>query len=239
MFPIGIGAGLAIAAGIKGAIGLGKTIAGGIQNRRNQKPDERKFQTSPFVQKYIDLYKSDKPLTEIPEYDLRRGEISQYSQDATTRAIRAADTPGAKQSAIFSGYKAELGALNNLALQNAMFGVQEEDRYKENLAGAYQFGAASDVQKEQFDLSQYSDELRNYYDNKRSAVSNIFSGISDIGGAAGGFIGGKINQQNFEKLLAAYQTTGGGGNTGGLPLPGAGGKYDDLFNNISGQLGVG
>jgi hypothetical protein len=201
MDPITIA--MLVAAGIKGAAGLGKAIAGGVQANRARKELAKEFPKYSRPEEYdklLSLYQREAGRGELPGQDRYEARISESTSRGVRSAAKYADSPVAAVAASSQLYGQQQSAIRDLGLQYAAF----LQRAQQNLAGAYQMGAQySD--KEWWQNVGYPDQVKRNMAAQRlgAGQQNLWGGIDMFGAAA-------------IDAAGIYSATQGGGNGMGL-----------------------
>ena len=235
MDPITIA--MLVAAGVKGAVGLGKSVVGGIQASRAKKDLAKEFPRYSRPDEYnklLSLYQREAGRGELPGQDRYEAKISESTSRGVRSAAKYADSPVAAVAASSQLYGQQQSAIRDLGLQYAAFQQQAQ----RNLAGAYQMGAQySD--KEWWQNVGYPDQVRRNMAAQRfnAGQQNLWGGIDMFGGAVtdatGIYSAWQGGQQGGGGLTAGskyaagvqtnpYQTSAMQGNINNAQLPGPG-----------------
>lgn len=171
------------AAAVKGAIGLGKAVVGGIQKRRAQRELDKetpRYSRPEEYEKILAIYQQQAGLGQLPGQDQIEAKLSANTARGTRAIGKYADNPVAAVAATAGLYSKEQGAIRDLGIQFAEF----RNRAQGNLANAYKMGA--DYSDKEFSYNQwYPDQMRrNMAAQKWNAgQANLWSGIDQVGAA--------------------------------------------------------
>lgn len=210
MDPITIA--MLVAAGVKGLVGIGKSVAGGIQANRAKKDLAKAFPKYSRPEEYnklLSLYQREAGRGELPGQDRYEAKISEGTARGVRSAAKYADSPVAAVAASSQLYGQQQSAIRDLGLQYAAF----QQRAQQNLAGAYQMGAQySD--KEWWQNVGYPDQVRRNMAAQRfnAGQQNLWGGIDMFGGAV-------------TDAISAYSADSNSGGGGGGLTPGSKAYY--------------
>lgn len=210
MDPITIA--MLVAAGVKGLVGIGKSVAGGIQANRAKRDLAKAFPKYSRPEEYnklLSLYQREASRGELPGQDRYEAKISEGTARGVRSAAKYADSPVAAVAASSQLYGQQQSAIRDLGLQYAAF----QQQATRNLAGAYQLGGQySD--KEWWQNVGYPDQVRRNMAAQRfnAGQQNLWGGIDMFGGAVTDAIG-------------AYAVGQEGANGGGGLTPGTKASY--------------
>ena len=174
---------LAGAAIIKGGVGIGKAIAGGIQKRRAQRELDKetpKYSRPEEYEKLLGIFQQQASLGQLPGQDQIEAKLSANTARGTRAIGKYADNPVAAVAATAGLYGREQGAIRDLGIQFAEF----RNRAQGQLANAYKIGA--DYSDKEFSYNQwYPDQMRrNMAAQKWNAgQQNLWGGIDQVAGA--------------------------------------------------------
>ena len=174
---------LALLAAAKGAIGLGKAIAGGVQKRRAQRELDKetpKYSRPEEYEKILGIYQQQAGLSQLPGQDQIEAKLSSTTARGARAIGKYADNPVAAVAATAGLYGKEMGAVRDLGMQFAEF----RNRAQGQLAGAYEMGA--NYSDREFSYNQwYPDQMRrNMAAGKWNAgQQNLWGGIDMMAGA--------------------------------------------------------
>ena len=198
---------LAGAAIIKGGVGIGKAIAGGVQKRRAQRELDKetpKYSRPEEYEKLLGIFQQQAGLGQLPGQDQIEAKLSANTARGTRAISKFADNPVAAVASVSGLYGREQGAIRDLGIQFAEF----RNRAQNQLAGAYKMGADySD--KEWGTNTWYPDQVRRNMASQRwnAGQANLWGGIDMMAGAgvdaltaglgaqAGGQVGGQAGGQ--------------------------------------------
>lgn len=217
----------------KGAIGLGKAIAGGIQKRRARKEleaDFPKYSRPEEYEKILGIYQQQAGLSQLPGQDQIEAKLSSNTARGARAIGKYADNPVAAVAATAGLYSKEQGAIRDLGIQFAEF----KNRAQGQLAGAYKMGAEySD--KEWSTNVFYPDQVRRNLAAGRfnAGQQNLWGGIDMMAGAgvdaltAG--LGGKMGG-------GATPSAAGDAGVAAVGSPAPTSAYDYYNPNLAGQF---
>lgn len=181
----------AILAGVGAAVGLGKSLFGLAQLLGNKRPETPDYQIPEEVSRMVDMYMRRSSQETMPGYDILQGQIG----GATAEAYKNARERGVYD--VGGIFEKNLESQRELALQNAGFKLQSEDKY----AAALQ-KMADEKEKEWIyeKLQPYQQKLADFYSTRQTGVENIFGGISGAVSSGMGYVESKQMQELIDRL---------------------------------------
>lgn len=233
-------AGLAIAGG---ALGLGKTIFGGLRANQGRKEYEAllrnmpKYEIPKEYQGNVNLAKSAYQ-SGIPGADMAKNMIYSSTEAGLSRAEEAAQSSVDLMGATTEMYAKELDALNNLAYQDAVYRSQQLDRLSQANA------MLGEQKAKQWEINKWNPaQMRlNMAQSKwQSGQSMVQGGISDVFGSVSSFVTAQSQMNQLDKIFGTAKTVSSLNPSGGGVLP----SWNDLgiqsfkspssigFNNIA------
>ena len=175
---------LAAGVAVKGVVGLGKAIVGGIQKRKAQKELDKetpKYSRPEEYEKLLGIFQQQASLGQLPGQDQIEAKLSANTARGTRAIGKYADNPVAAVASVAGLYGREQGAIRDLGIQFSEF----RNRAQNQLAGAYKMGA--DYSDKAFSYNQwYPDQMRRNMAAQKwnSGQQTMWSGI-DQAAAAG------------------------------------------------------
>ena len=163
-----------------------------FSNMRPQytRPDE--------IQQYMELAKTQANLTQLPGQNIMNQNIQQSTQGTMSNVRELTESPTASLGALADINRMEIGAFNNLALQQAQYYQSSQDR----LVNALQTGAQYSDQEwnmnvyapwqsaMNWEMNKYEAAQEDRRQNKQNVANIAGSVIGAAGSLAGRFLGG-------------------------------------------------
>jgi len=198
---------LAGAAIIKGGVGIGKAIAGGIQKRRAQRELDKetpKYSRPEEYEKLLGIFQQQASLGQLPGQDQIEAKLSANTARGTRAISKYADNPVAAVAATAGLYGREQGAIRDLGIQFAEF----RNRAQGQLANAYKIGA--DYSDKEFSYNQwYPDQMRrNMAAQKWNAgQQNLWGGIDQVAAAGMDYATARLGADQGQSTQSGVNTT--------------------------------
>jgi len=201
---IGLGAGALISGGI-GAI---KSIFGGFQAAKGRKQMNRLLSNRPqytISQGYQDAFRTYQQLanSELPGYDIMKGQIDQSGAKAMNYAERGAMGSNQYMSAALSSQDKELDAIKNLGLMSAQWRTQQQQNL---IQGQQMMGGLQDTQFQTNKLDPWNIKANMASERMGAGMSNLFSGLEGMGGSIMNYAGTKAMLDMYKKMYPPQPT---------------------------------
>jgi hypothetical protein len=213
-----------LAAGIGAGVGLGESIWGGIKaSQANRQMDEleknRPMYSRPDeIKQYLEMAKTGAN-SNLPG----QTQLTQNTQQATQGMLsKLQDSGQLDAGAIQQLYQSELGAYNNLAMQQAQYHQSQQDRLSQALSESAKY---SDQEFEYNVNAPWQRKMGRAMNKYEAGQSMLGQGISGITGSAFNYLGMK-GGQNQDQTQGYY---------GGYTLP-ATGQYSAPLRSNSSQI---
>lgn len=178
---------------ISGVLGLGKAVIGGIQAAKGQRQMKNLLANRPTYQipesykKMLGIY-SNLAQGEMPGQQRYEDLIGQSTARSMTNAERGAISSNVYQGSVLSAQDKELEALKDLALM----GTQYKTGALKDLAGAQQTMGQLEDTAFDYNVNQpWQIKANMASEQKQAGVSNLFSGLGDIGQSIQSLVGTK------------------------------------------------
>jgi hypothetical protein len=168
---------------VKGAVGIGKAIAGGIQKRRAAKELDKQtpqYSRPEEYSKILSIFQQQAGLSELPGQSATEEKLSAATARGTRAVGKYADNPVAAVAATAGLYGKEQGAIRDLGIQFAQF----KNKAQSQLAGAYEMGA--NYSDKEFSYNQwYPDQMRRNVAAQKwnGGQQNLWGGLDQVAGA--------------------------------------------------------
>jgi hypothetical protein len=191
----------------KGAIGLGKAIAGGIQKRKAQRELDKempKYSRPAEYEKLLGIFQQQAGLGQLPGQDQIEAKLSSTTARGTRAISKYADSPIAAVAATAGLYSKEQSAIRDLGIQFTEF----RNRAQNQLAGAYKIGA--DYSDKEFSYNQwYPDQMRrNMAAQKWNAgQQSLWSGIDQVAAAGMDYATARLGADQGQSTQSGVNTT--------------------------------
>ena len=187
---------------IGGGVGLGKAIFGGIQANRGRKQMNRLLTNRPqynISQGYLDAFKTYQQLanSELPGYDIMKGQIDQSGAKAMSYAERGAMGSNQYMSAALSSQDKELDAIKNLGLMSAQWKTQQQQNL---IQGQQMMGGLQDTQFQTNKLDPWNIKANMASERMGAGMQNLFGGLGDIGSSIQNYAGTKAMVDMYQSL---------------------------------------
>ena len=205
----GLGLGGLLTGGlISGALGLGKAIIGGVQAAKGRKQLNRLLAQRPqytipeAYTKALGIYQN-LAASEMPGQQYYEQRIGQTTARAMTAAERGAISSNVYQGAVESAQDKELQALQDLARMGAEYKVGA----MQNLAGAQQmYGQQQEKQWEINQMQPWDIRANMAGEQRNVGMQNLYGGISDIASTVMNFAGTKYYTDMMNSIYSQQST---------------------------------
>lgn len=234
--PIGLLGGLAIAGG---ALGLGKSIFGGLRANQGRNEYERllrnmpKYEIPKEYQANVGLAKSAYQ-SGMPGVDVAKNMIYSSTEAGLSRAEAASQSSVDLLGATTEMYAKELDNLNNLAYQDAVYRSQQLDRLSQANV------MLGEQKSKQWEINKWNPaQMRlNMAQSKwQQGQGLVQSGIGDMFGSAMNYATAKSQMDQLDKLFGKGDVTSTGlgvlPSWGDLNIPKFQGSSQLGFDNIA------
>ena len=178
---------------VGGVLGLGKAVVGATQAAKGRKQMNKLLANRPTYQipesykKMLGIY-SNLAQGEMPGQQRYEDLIGQTTARAMTNAERGAISSNVYQGSVLSAQDKELEALKDLAQMGAQYKTQQQ----QNLAGAQQTMGQLEDTAFDYNVNQpWQIKANMASEQKQAGVSNLFSGLGDIGQSIQSLVGTK------------------------------------------------
>jgi hypothetical protein len=168
---------------VKGAVGIGKAIAGGVQKRRAAKELDKQtpqYSRPEEYSKILSIFQQQAGLSELPGQSATEEKLSAATARGTRAIGKYADSSVAAVAASAGLYGKEQGAIRDLGIQFSQF----KNRAQSQLADAYKMGA--DYSDKEFSYNQwYPDQMRRNMAAQKwnGGQQNLWGGLDQVAGA--------------------------------------------------------
>lgn len=187
MDPLTIG--MLVAAGVKGLVGLGKSISGAVQKNKANKELKKEFPKYTRPEEYnklLSIYQSQAGMGQLPGQEGYEAALSTRTARGARAVGKYADSPVAAVAATMGLYGREQQAIRDLGLQFADF----KTRAQQQLAGAYQVGMQEAGKEFSYNQWYPAQVAKNIAAQRYNAgQQNLWGGLDQFAGAAVDIIG--------------------------------------------------
>lgn len=206
-----------IMAGISGAVGLGKSIFGGIQAAKGAKRARKLWQDRPrydikppeYFQDLLDLYRRQ-PATRAPGSEIRERETEADLAEAAKRLQEFDDTRSIL-GGVQSLYEKTLREKREIGRTDLEYAERERARLEAGRERTGMFGTQLEtgLAREKYGEEMYlwQTEYQRRREQQKAGMENIFKGLTGVASTGMSWLTNKVLLEELEMLR-----TGGGGN---------------------------